>query len=198
MATPREQVKATAERFGLRRPARAAFDGAEILIGEIIGHLPVRSVRTLLARIVLGVRLAPTAQLYRWREVRSGRNITIGDGTTIGSWATLDGREGIRIGRCVNFSSEVSLWTLQHDPQSPDFATKGGPITIEDHAWISFRAIILPGVTVGEGAIVAAGAVVTKDVPPYAMVGGIPAKVIGTRTQDLRYELGRRGAAWFI
>jgi acetyltransferase-like isoleucine patch superfamily enzyme len=194
----KDAINATLARLGLRRPARSAFDGAEILLGELVGHLPIRFVRNGLARVLLGVRLAPTAQLYRWREIRAGRNISIGESTTIGLWATLDGREGITIGRCVNFSSEVSLWTLQHDPQSPDFATKGGPITIEDHAWISYRATVLPGVTIGEGAVVAAGAVVTKDVPPHTIVGGIPAKVIGERTSDLRYELSRSDAAWFI
>lgn len=198
MSVAREQVKQVATQLGVRRHLRSAFDGAEILIGELVGHLPIRSLRHGLAQRLLGVRIAPSAQLYRWREVRAGRNITIGPSTTIGLWATLDGREGITIGRCVNFSSEVSLWTLQHDPQSPDFATKGGPIVIGDHAWISYRATILPGVTVGEGAVVAAGAVVTKDVPPHTIVGGIPAKVIGQRTDDLRYELNRRDAAWFI
>jgi acetyltransferase-like isoleucine patch superfamily enzyme len=198
MATTREHLKETAVRFGVRRQARSALDGVEILVSEVIGHLPSRLVRTFLAQAVLGIRVAPTAQLYRWREIRSGRNVTVGENTTIGLWATLDGREGITIGRSVNFSSEVSLWTLQHDPQSANFATKGGPIVIGDYAWISYRATVLPGVTVGEGAVVAAGAVVTKDVPPYAIVGGVPARVIGTRTDHLDYRLSRRDAAWFI
>lgn len=198
MAASRQQLKAAAVRLGVRRQARSAFDGAEILVSEIVGHLPVRLVRTFLAQAVLGVRLAPTAQLYRWREIRSGRSITIGEHTTIGLWATLDGREGITIGRSVNVSSEVSLWTLQHDPQSAAFETRGGPITIGDYAWISYRATILPGVTIGEGAVVAAGAVVTKDVPPYAIAGGVPARVIGTRTERLDYRLSRGDAAWFI
>src|SRR4051812_34676761 len=198
MATTREHLKQRATQLGIRRPLRSAYDGIEILVSEIVGHLPIRWLRTALAQRLLGLRLAPTAQLYRWREIRSARNITIGDATTIGLWATLDGREGITIGRCVNFSSEVSLWTLQHDPQSPDFATKGGPISIGDYAWISYRAIILPGVTVGEGAVIAAGAIVTKDVPPYSIAGGIPAKVIGQRAEGLRYELSRSDAAWFI
>jgi acetyltransferase-like isoleucine patch superfamily enzyme len=198
MTIAREQLKQVTTQLGVRRHLRSAYDGLEILLSEVVGHLPIRFVRNVLVRRLMGVDLAPTAQLYRWREVRSGRNISVGESTTIGLWATLDGREGITIGRCVNFSSEVSLWTLQHDPQSPEFATKGGPITIGDYAWISYRATILPGVTVGEGAVVAAGAVVTKDVPAYAIAGGIPAKVIGQRTDDLRYELNRRDAAWFI
>jgi maltose O-acetyltransferase len=61
-------------------------------------------------------------------------------------------------------------------------------VVIEDHAWLGTRAMVLPGVTVGRGAVVAAGAVVTKDVPPYTIVGGVPARVIGQRTTDLRYQ----------
>ena len=154
--------------------------------------------RTWLARR-LGMTIAPTAKVYRWREVRNPKKITIGAGSIVGLWATLDGREGITIGKNVNISSESALWTLQHDHNSPTFATKGGPITIGDRAWISFRATILPGVTIGEGAVVAAGAVVTKDVPPFTIVGGIPAKVIAPRTDDLTYDWdANKDAAWFI
>ena len=63
---------------------------------------------------------------------------------------------------------------MEHDPQSPDFAIRGGPVVIEDYAWIGGRAVILPGLRIGEGAVVATGAVVTKDVPPYTIVGGVP------------------------
>ena len=68
-------------------------------------------------------------------------------------------------------------------------ASKGGLVVIIDRAWISCRVVILPGVTVGEGAVVAAGAVVTKNVPPYTIVAGVPAKEVGKRTKDLRYKL---------
>jgi acetyltransferase-like isoleucine patch superfamily enzyme len=163
--------------------------GLAILGAEIAGRLPSHKLRRVLAR-AMGMTIGPRTHLYRWREVRAPANISIGDGTVIGFWATLDGREGIEIGRNVNFSSEVALWTLQHDPQSPDFGVRGGPIVIEDDAWVSFRATVLPGVRIGRGAVVAAGAVVTQDVPSYAIVGGIPARVIGQRTDDLRYDLG--------
>jgi acetyltransferase-like isoleucine patch superfamily enzyme len=83
----------------------------------------------------------------------------------------------------------VWIWTLEHDPQSPAFATTGGPVVIEDYAWVSCRTVILPNVRIGRGAVVAAGAVVTRDVPDYAIVGGVPAKVIGERSRDLNYEL---------
>ena len=83
------------------------------------------------------------------------------------------------------------MWTDQHDYNDPDFKLKNGkrgPIRIGDRAWIGPNVIILHSVTIGEGAVVAAGAVVTKDVPPYTLVGGVPAKVIGERNRRLRYE----------
>lgn len=178
---------------------RGAKEGLVFLIAETAGRVPSGVLRTMAAEL-LGMKVAPTAKLYRWREIRNGKNITIGEGSIIGLWATLDGREGINIGSNVNFSSEVALWTLQHDYNSPVFATTGGPITIGDRAWISFRATILPGVTIGEGAVVAANSVVTKDVQPYAVVGGIPAKVIGKRNEDLSYDWknSRKHAPWMI
>ena len=78
----------------------------------------------------------------------------------------------------------------------PGFRAIAQPVIIEDYVFIGPRAIILPGVTLGKGAVVAAGAVVTKDVEPFSIVGGVPAKVIGEREpKELHYRLGR--AAWF-
>lgn len=179
---------------------RAGMEGAQIYSAELMGRVPSKRLRTAGAKNILRIRIHPTAQLYRWKEIRAGRNISIGRGTIIGSDAILDGREGITIGHSVNLSSEVALWTLQHDLDSPTFETSGGPIVIGDRAWISFRSTILPGVTIGEGAVVAAGAVVAKDVPPYVVVGGIPAKPLRERNTEVRYEWqdARTRAPWFI
>jgi maltose O-acetyltransferase len=77
---------------------------------------------------------------------------------------------------------------MDHDPQSRDFGGRGRPVIIMKYAYIATKALILPGVTVGEGAVVAAGAVVTRDVAPYTIVGGVPARPIGVRSRDLDYE----------
>lgn len=179
---------------------RAGKTGATIYGAELIGRLPSKSLRTIAASTLLGMDIHPTAQLYRWKEIRDGKNIQIGAGSIIGSGVTLDGRSGIVIGKSVNFSSEVALWTLQHDLDSPTFDTKGGPIKIGDRAWLSFRCTILPGVEIGEGAVVAAGAVVAKDVEPYTVVSGIPAVPRRARSTDARYDWtnARAAAPWFI
>jgi maltose O-acetyltransferase len=76
--------------------------------------------------------------------------------------------------------------------QDPDFVESFAPVVIGDRVWIGLRALVLGGVTIGEGAIVAAGAVVTKDVAPYTIVAGVPAVSVGERTRGLRYELDYR------
>ncbi|MDF1706236.1 MAG: acyltransferase [Aeromicrobium sp.] len=179
---------------------RPAGSGLKFVAAEVIGRLPHRSLRTFLTSWVLGVQIGRDVRFHRFREIRHGRRIEVGTGSIIGLWATLDGRQGIRIGDNVNLSSEVSIWTQQHDYNSPVFATEGGPVTIGDRAWISYRTTILPGVSIGEGAVVAAGAVVTQDVEPFTVVGGIPAKKIAERSRDLTYDFGRdiSGTPWFI
>jgi acetyltransferase-like isoleucine patch superfamily enzyme len=153
-----------------------------------VAHLPSHRLRNVLLRHLYGLNLHRSAVVYGGFRLRRPHQITIGPGTVVGERCELDGRRGITLGRNVNLSSEVMIYTLQHDPQDPHFATVGGPVTIHDHAWISARVVILPGVTIGQGAVVAAGAVVTHDVPDYSIVGGVPAKPIGTRPQNLDYS----------
>jgi acetyltransferase-like isoleucine patch superfamily enzyme len=118
----------------------------------------------------------------------TGNYIEIGNNTVINRFSYLDGRVSLKIGNNVNISHYTLIQTLTHDPQSIDFICQTKSVEIKDYAWIGARALICPGVTIGEGAIVAAGAVVTKDVPPYTIVGGNPAKFIKERARGLRYK----------
>ena len=152
---------------------------------SVISHLPTHSLRNALLRF-FGLKING-AVLYSNFHIRKPSKINIGNGTVLGHGITLDGRCGITIGKNVTTSTDVMIWTLQHDTNDPTFGIKGGPVIIEDFVWISARAIILPNVTVGKGAVVAAGAVVTKDVEPHTIVGGIPAKIIGKRINNLNY-----------
>lgn len=117
--------------------------------------------------------------------VRSMSRINIGSTTNINQRCMFDSRGGmITIGDNVDIAPEVNIWTLEHDPQDSNFATKGGPVVVSNFVWIGSRVSILPNVTIGEGAVVATGAVVTKSVAPWTIVGGIPAKKIGERNRE--------------
>ncbi|KIC69480.1 acetyltransferase [Pseudarthrobacter phenanthrenivorans] len=117
------------------------------------------------------------------------RGIALGNNSIVGNDCFLDGRLGLSIGDNVNIGGHVQIFTVGHDPQSDSFGTKGGPVRVDDRAYVASRATVLPNVRIGEGAVVAAGAVVTKDVQPYTIVAGVPAVPVGKRTRDLSYEL---------
>lgn len=169
---------------------RKIKQGLRFLLTNCTGKIPSQTIRQFIYKNVFNVKIGKKAVIYGRAEIRSPENLSIGDYSIIGHDAVLDARAGLEIGKNVNFSSGVWIWTMQHDPQDPNFGVKQGKVTIKDYAWVSCRTVILPGVTIGQGAVVAAGAVVTKDVPDYAIVGGIPAKVIGQRNRDLQYQLG--------
>ena len=156
-----------------------------------IAYIPSHIIRDFLYKKVCLVEIGPKAVIYFGAEIREPYKLKIGEGSIIGDRAVLDARNGISIGANVNLSTEVHIWTEQHDHRDPDFKCNSDDsfrVVIEDRAWLGPRTTILHGVTIGEGAVVAAGAVVTKDVAPYPIVGGVPAKKIGERTHDLRYE----------
>lgn len=160
----------------------------EFLILRIVGYIPSHHMRLFLYRI-FGLQIGPGSHIYMGAEIRSISRIKIGSGTSIGHNVLLDGRGRLFIGNNVNVGTDVMIWTAEHDVTSSDFRSYSSPVKIEDYVWLSSRVIVLPGVTVREGAVVAAGAVVTKDVDPYMIVGGVPAKEIGERPRGLNYEL---------
>src|SRR5437899_1008932 len=166
---------------------------------NLIAIFPSATVRHLWYRHVNGLEIGEAsmvvtrAYLYTGIGRRNGRpGIAIGKHTLISRGCCLDGRGGLRIGDNVSISPEVCLLTAQHDKNDPYFSEEFGPIEIEDYAWLGSTALVLPGVKIGRGAVVAAGAVVTKDVAPYQIVGGVPARFLGMRSRDLCYELNYR------
>jgi len=162
---------------------------AAAILAKVIAHLPGKAPRIIGFRM-LGAKLGRRIIMYYGAEILAPQKLTIGDDCSVGFNVTFDARGGLTIGNNCNIASEAAIWSASHDVNSPDFAYVSAPVVIGDRAWISFRAIVLAGVTIGEGAVVAAGAVVTRDVPPFAIVGGVPARVIGSRNTDLRYTLG--------
>jgi acetyltransferase-like isoleucine patch superfamily enzyme len=163
--------------------------GLYSLFLRFISYIPSHIFRKILYK-ALGMKLGRNSWVYGLVEIRSPKNIEIGQGSVIGEHCLIDGRCGLFVGDNVNISTGVYIWTLHHDINSPDFSAVGSQVHISDYVWVCSRAIILPGVTIGRGSVVASGSVVTKDVPEGVVVGGIPAKIIGQRNTELNYKLG--------
>jgi len=171
------------------------FLESEVYWLHLIGCVPCHCFRRFLYRLA-GIKIGKGSVIHTKARFYDPRNIIIDKDTIVGEGAVLDGRARLIIGSHVDIASEVMIYNSQHDIENENFTAVDKPVVIEDYVFIGPRAIILPGVTIGKGAIVAAGAVVTKDVPPYAIVGGVPAKIIGERkNKNLHYKLGR--ARWF-
>lgn len=169
--------------------AQRLRSGLALSLGRWICNRRTLVLRRFLLRRLVGMHMDRSATIYRGCEIRAPRHIEIGAHSIVGNGCLLDGRRGLRIGDNVNVSSGVWIWTLHHDVNSPDFGVVGAPVTIGDRAWLCSRSTLLPGVTIGDGAVVAAGAVVASDVQPYSIVGGVPAREIGTRSRELAYRL---------
>jgi len=167
---------------------RISVGSALYFFNHLVNRLPSHHLRLMFYRRIFTI--GPGTSFLLHVKIRFPGNLRIGRNSTVNYDCVLDARGAeIIIGDNVNIASEVMIWTQEHDPDSPTHQTISKPVVIGDYAWIASRAIILPGVTIGEGAVIAAGAVVTKDVSPYAIVGGNPAKFIRERSRDLRYEL---------
>ena len=164
-------------------------NSAQFTVLRLVSNIPHHSTRRAIYRQIFHVDAHPTAHIYGGVEFRAPEKVTIGAHSIIGHDCILDGRGGITIGSNVNLSSQVAVWTNEHDVQAADFSATPQPVVLNDRAWLSFRSTILPGVEIGEGAVVAAGAVVTTDVSPYTIVGGVPARTIGSRSRNLTYVL---------
>ena len=114
--------------------------------------------------------------------------MSVGQNTVINFGCYLDNRRGIYIGNNVGIAHNTKIYTLGHDLNDSQFKTKGAPVSIEDNVFIFSNALIMPGITIGEGAIVLAGSVVAKDVEPWTIVGGNPARKIRDRGHDVDYK----------
>ena len=162
----------------------------------ILSGIPSRVLRHTFLRGWLGA-FGAGCGVQRGCKFLNGRKVYLGRRVVVNFGCMFDGRiYPIHVGDDVSIGPEAVILTLGHDPQSSTFENKGGPVRIGDRVWIAYRAMILPEVEIGEGAVIAAGAVVTRDVPAFAIVAGSPAKVVGERSATLDYRLAYR--PWLI
>lgn len=150
-----------------------------------------------------GVTLGNNVHIGPFSIISASRSLHIGDGTYVGKFCTI--QVSGRIGRGVLIANSVGLiGRNDHDFTRPGVpiraaqwvgsdaklaASPSNRIEIGDDVWIGYGAVVLSGTTIGEAAIVAAGSVVTKDVPPYSIVAGTPARVVGRRFKTEHEEL---------
>jgi maltose O-acetyltransferase len=168
----------------------------EVMILHVVGdNVAVHCVRRFFYRLA-GMEIGKGSTIHMGARFYNPRNIKIGDDSIIGERVVLDGRDRLTIGNHVDIATDVMIYNAQHDVLDPNFRAVTAPVVIQDFVFIGPRAIILPGVTINKGAVVAAGAVVTRNVEENSIVAGVPAKKIKDRgVKDLNYRLGR--AAWF-
>jgi acetyltransferase-like isoleucine patch superfamily enzyme len=168
------------------------YDGLIYTTNRIVAHIPSHTLRLWFYRHAMRMEIGRGSAIFMgaWIDTRSG--FSMGEHSVVNENCRLDARGGLRIGNNVSISAEVCILTADHDLSSADFSSRCRPVVIGDRAFIGTRATILPGVNLGCGSVVAAGAMVTKDVPDFTVVAGVPAKVIGSRSSDLRYELSYR------
>ena len=163
----------------------------ELMILRWVGYIPFHTCRKFFYKLAC-IKIGRGSTIHMWANFFQPKNIKIGEGSIIGDHVFLDGRAKLTIGNHVDIASHVLIYNSEHDIEAEDFSAREEPVEIGDYVFIGPRVTILPGVKVGKGAIIAAGAVVSKDVPDFAIVGGVPAKTIGERkNKNLKYRLGR-------
>ena len=167
---------------------RIRFEGLLYFTNRLVAGIPFHFLRLSYYRYCLGFEIATGSHIFMDAWFDTNKHFKMGTNSVINQKCRLDNRGNITIGDNVAISSEVCILTADHDPQSSDFAGRARSVNIEDYVFIGTRAMILPGVTLGKGCVVAAGAVVTKNVAPFTIVAGVPAKPIGSRCSELHYS----------
>lgn len=159
-----------------------AYFIAVFLLNAAYNLLPFFRLKNSFLRAI-GITIGRCTYIHTPVKFFSLRNLVIGEHTTINPHCYLDARNGIRIGNNVNIAHNTKIYTLGHDINSPDLPLVGAEVDIEDDAFVFSNAIIMPGVKIGRGAVVFPGSVVVKDVLPFTVVGGNPARCIKERKQ---------------
>ena len=176
---------------------RGAIPDRDYVLNHLVSRIPYVGAR-MRAYDALGVAFddRASANIALGVQFWAAHGLSMGERATIGQACYIDARGGVRVDADASISRGVSVLTCEHVIDDPDFGTVLEPVHFGPRCWIGLGAIVLPGVQIGEGAVVAAGAVVTADVEPYSVVGGVPAKQIRTRSRPMSYELDFR-LSWY-
>ena len=159
-------------------------------VNSILNKVPSRSIRVFFYSLVSGGRISRSCSIGLNVRLLDVRKIQIGANTNINYGCTIDGRgAGVYIGNNVDIAPQVNIWSLEHDPDSPNHESRTAPVHISDWAWLANRSIILPGTTIKEGAVVGAGSIVKGKVEKNVIVAGVPAKKLKLRSNSPSFTL---------
>ena len=164
------------------------FDALLYVCNYVVACFPSARARHVFYKKIMGIRLDEGAHLMSGIWLDSRGHLSIGRNSVVNQRCRLDNRGGIEIGANTSISPEVHIISADHDPDSDTFEGRTRRVVIGSHVWIGTRAIVLPGVTIGDGAVIAAGAVVSKSVCALSVVAGVPAKEIRKRRSRLDYS----------
>jgi acetyltransferase-like isoleucine patch superfamily enzyme len=159
------------------------------LNNHFVSNIPLHFFRLWFYRKVMKFNIGSGSTILLNCSFDCTKSLKIGKNSVINANCRLDTRGGIVVGDNVSISSDVIILTADHDMNCPNFSGRNRAVMIEDYVWVGTRAMIMPGVTIGKGAVVAAASLVTKNVLPYQVVGGVPAKLIKNRSNILNYNL---------
>jgi len=159
-----------------------AFRLRSYLLNHVVARIPFNGIRVKCLELA-GVRFEDrrSTGVMLGTQIWSADRLSIGAHSVVNRECRIEAAGTVTIGKTVVISHGVRIQTGSHDIYSEHFEAIYKPITIGDRAWVCEAAIIIGGVTIGEGAVVMAGAVVTKDVAPWTIVGGVPARPVGVR-----------------
>lgn len=163
----------------------------EYIWHSFISHLPLYYIRNAYLKIA-NSSVNKNVCISRNVRFKGIKSIKFEGNVIVNQFTLLDGRGELIIGKNVDIAERAVIWSMSHDPYDENHCSIKKRTVIEDYVWIGSDSIVLMGITVGKGAIVASGSVVTKDVKPYSIVAGNPAKEIGRRPQIQKYTLTRR------
>lgn len=172
------------------KPIKAVYYAVVLFGNAIINKIPSRHIRKWFLQI-MGAKIGKHTFPCRRVEVLLPKGLYLAENVSVGWFAELDARGGIYVDHDTNISSHVIMITGSHDIDNPNFTADFKPIKIGHHCWLGTGAMVLQGVTIGDGAVLAAGAVATKDIPPFEVWGGVPAHFIRKRNMDVQYDVGK-------
>lgn len=155
---------------------------------HFISHIPSHSMRLFYYREIMGFKIGKGSTIYMNCKFDSTKGLEMGVNSVINSGCRIDTRGNLKIGSNVSISEDVIILTADHDELFEHTQKRNKEVIIEDYVWIGTKAMILPGLHIKYGAVIAASATATKDVESCNVVAGIPAKFIKMRANNFNYS----------